>query len=394
MTKNEYLQKNILELLENPQLEQMTPEARAYIEREAKKTLVGAYLRGLGVGGIRGITELPGEFLTPPDPLDTLATFGTWPVVRPLLTVPIKTLGTGMEYLDSRSRYKYLADKLHEMEKSAATVNYGGMLGRTVAEEGKKRSGLGTMLIPAALDNAYTKGTVFGKIRDDDDKAQLYQAILDRMVQANPDELHDLVVHLGAQRALQDTLRSMSNPRAGKLEKIRNIFSAPANLLTTTGTNIDRSDHYNPLSNTITLYSDSPAVLTHEIGHAIDFNRQERKKRRKYIYDQDDKTTLKKEERANAASGKNLEAAFKDEPDILSALQVLRLRMLPRGYYSYNSEFDPYTMEVTNKYMDKGIGDVAKGGHIVHKHIKDEHMDLPSADLVKLLKEKLLNKGK
>lgn len=36
-------------------------------------------------------------------------------------------------------------------------------------------------------------------------------------------------------------------------------------------------DHYNPFTNTVNIYSDDPAILLHEGGHAKDFARRERK---------------------------------------------------------------------------------------------------------------------
>lgn len=35
---------------------------------------------------------------------------------------------------------------------------------------------------------------------------------------------------------------------------------------------LTRSDHYHPWTDTVTIYSNSPGILRHELGHAVDFN--------------------------------------------------------------------------------------------------------------------------
>lgn len=394
MTRDEYLESNMSDIMAGIPLDQLSPESREYILREAKKSLLTAGLRGALVGTAKGLAGEPGKLIRPLPLALTAASLGTYIPAHAYYNVFPEAVRTAGEYAASRNLYKQLAEKIKEMEKSAESINYGGILGRAVANESRKGNGGVSVIIPANLDNTYTKGTFSGKLRDDDEKAQLYKAILERMQKANPDELGDVVVHLGGNRTIQDSFRKLTNRHSSAREKIRGLLHLPSNLLTTTLYNSGRPDHYDASANTVTLYSDNPAILTHELGHAIDFNQKAKPDRYKYVFTKKNDEIFNRESEANRRSSENIRKAFEDVPDVLSALQVLRLRTLPRGLYSYKEERTRRgRLTGKNEYRNKKLKDVLGEGNVDYQDIRDEHMGRSNTDLIKLIREQLLNKG-
>lgn len=387
-----YLGTNVHDFMTQPGTEHFSPETLAYIEREARKSKLLAALRGAAVNGTLTATRLPGELLEAWNLRNTLHTYGAWPIVYAPFRLAQGTIGGAIDYYKSRGRYRELYDYLKSLEeedagmsKEAAKINYGGMLARRMAREGKHSSGSRVQIIPSVIDDSYTRGTFTGRLRDDDAKAQLYKKILEKMEEQNPEELKNVVVHLGGTRNVSDALRTLTNGKVGIFSRIGNAFHLPVRLLTSTVGNVDRGDHYDPMSNAVVLYEDNPAVLTHELGHAIDYNRYKGwgrwRKNFNYMLN-----AVKDEAEANKASEKAIVAAFKDNPKVLSALQTLRVRTLPRGYYTYNSDGS------YNPYNTKTMKDILSSGNIGHKYIMDEHLNLPTKDLIEILRNELLDK--
>lgn len=387
----QYLSTNVYDFMTTPGIANFSPETIAYIEREARKSKLLAALRGAAVNGTLTATRIPGELLDARNLRSTLKTYGAWPVVYAPVRLAQGTIGGAIDYYKSRARYKELRDYLMSLQeedvgmaKEAAKINYGGMLARRVAREGKHSSGALVQIIPSAIDDSYTRGTITGRLRKDDIKAQLYKKILEKMEEQNPEELKNVVVHLGGTRNISDALRTITNRKVGIFSRIGNVIRLPGRLLTSTVGNVARGDHYDPMSNAVVLYDDNPAVLTHELGHAIDYNRYKGwgRWRKNFNYALN---AVKDEAEANKVSEEAIVNAFKDNPKVLSALQALRMRTLPRGYYTYNTEggFNPY--------KGKTMKSILSSGKIGHEYVMDEHVNLPTRDLIEILRNELLD---
>lgn len=78
----------------------------------------------------------------------------------------------------------------------------------------------------------------------------------------------ELKVHLGEGHPLDDFVRVWNNPNIGIASKLVGSVFAPYDSLRAAAL---RSDNYNPLANSITLYNNDPDILAHELGHARDF---------------------------------------------------------------------------------------------------------------------------
>lgn len=405
---DKYLGTNVYDFMTQPGTEHFSPETLAYIEREARKSKLLAALRGAAVKGGSTLASIPGELATPSGLTYSALTGGMFIPVYAIHRLLAGTIGGAADYYNSRSHYRDLYNYLNqpsdeeldalekEMEeeddklsKKASKINYGGILARRVAREGKHSSGYDVQILPSSVDDPYIKGTFTGKLRDDDYKAQLYKRILEKMEESNPEELRDVVVHLGGTRNLSDALRTVTNRNIGIFSRIGNTLRLPVRIMASTMANNDRADHYDPDSNAVTLYGDNPAVLTHELGHAIDYNRYKGWGRFKkgWLYAIN---ALKDEAAANKASEEAIVKAFKDNPKVLSALQTLRVRTLPRGFYTYNTEVDPYGYQ-SNKYDDKSLKEILSAGKIGHRYIMDEHVNLPTKDLIEILRNELLD---
>lgn len=102
-----------------------------------------------------------------------------------------------------------------------------------------------------------------------DERAKLYKNVADAIQQQRPDALSDTKVYLGGVGSWDRLKRTWKNKRTTLLSKLLGTVSIPA---TSVMMNLTRGDHYDPVSDTVALYSDNPAVLTHELGHAIDMN--------------------------------------------------------------------------------------------------------------------------
>ena len=171
---NKYLGANVHDFMTAPGTEHFSPETLEYIKREARKSKLLAALRGAAVNGTLTATRIPGELLEPYNVSNTLRTYGAWPIVYAPFRLAQGTIGGAIDYYKSRGRYKELYDYLKSLEedtgmsKEAAKINYGGMLARRMAREGKHSSGSSVQIIPSVIDDSYTRGTITGRLRNDD----------------------------------------------------------------------------------------------------------------------------------------------------------------------------------------------------------------------------------
>lgn len=216
-------------------------------------------------------------------------------------------------------------------------------------------------------------------INKNDTRALLYKKLFDKMREANPDELSTVHVALGGIGPLAAARRVLASKRLSTLAKT--VGTPLSALMALQGAGM-RSSMYDPFSDTVNLYSDNPAVLTHELGHAIDFNA----KTPKWLLKSDSKKrgliqrikrevsafprtaylavgalnsripiigplvkNLYMEGAANTASLVNISEAFKDNPRALKHLKRMRTRSLFPAYSTYVTQTAvPYLPPVAN----------------------------------------------
>ena len=227
-----------------------------------------------------------------------------------------------------------------------------------------------------------SKGTY--RIDEKDRKAKMYKKLMAAMLKENPNQLNDVRVNLGGPRYIHDIRRALTNSRTFPLLRPLYALTTP---VTDFVTNIARSDHYNPLNNTVTLYSDNPAIMSHELGHAIDINSwglggardKEKESKQKVLRRAFTKLmrhiknlprdaysvgkgifsnpaseyfnpvlgkglTLWQEAMANTRSFLNIRKALKKNPEALKNLYILRNKALPAAYSTYllgSMDLDP-----------------------------------------------------
>lgn len=83
-------------------------------------------------------------------------------------------------------------------------------------------------------------------------------------------ELKNLKIYLNHQSAIDRAKDIMANKRTNGVRKLISLALSP---LTSFKTSVSRSDHYDPAAHSVTLYTNSPAILAHELGHAKDYGR-------------------------------------------------------------------------------------------------------------------------
>jgi hypothetical protein len=241
-------------------------------------------------------------------------------------------------------------------EKKAVDVERGGVLSRalasTVGHVGGALAGLPILGLRSHVNPTQWKGesgSIFDKnIAADDTRGQKHLAIAKDMERVNPRALKDTRVYLGGPNLLSEYVRMYRNPRTSLPMKALGTLSLP---LTAAVANLHRSSMYSPLTNSVYMMGDKPSVLTHELGHALDFNSRPLAKTwlgrqgRGLMHDAyalsravptlGGPAALLQEERANTLSRINLEKAYKNDPDKLNEIMDERQRILPAGYGSY-----------------------------------------------------------
>jgi hypothetical protein len=201
-------------------------------------------------------------------------------------------------------------------------------------------------------------GSIFDKeISPDDERAQKHKRLAEAMAKVNPQELKDTLVYLGGPNLINEYKRLYKNPRSSLLGKVYSGAMLPLNLAML---NIARGSAYHPMTDSVYLMGDKPGVLTHELGHALDFNRfavpkgkpGESKfkswlRRQGYGLGRDlyaasralpvvgGLAAIPQEAAANNLSLKNIQQAYKDDPEALNKLLADRQKVLPAGMGSY-----------------------------------------------------------
>lgn len=236
--------------------------------------------------------------------------------------------------------------------KHAAAVERGGQVSSITADTLGRVLGLPSLLLTTrALHNSAVKG------RD-----TKHKDIADAMSRAEPDALKDTVVRLNGTNLVDDLLwkkerdgqdlpwykqvggRVWHNPRTGPLGKLLGTVSTPiASLMTS----LTRGSHYNPEADSAAIFADEPAITSHELGHAIDFNslvpRESKGLRRfgrqlardAYRMTYIPILNLFHENEANRHSYNALRKGLADNPEAFDKIERDRNSVLPAGYGSY-----------------------------------------------------------
>lgn len=84
-------------------------------------------------------------------------------------------------------------------------------------------------------------------------------------------ELSDVQVNLGSVRPIEQMGRIWTNKNTSLPSKLLGTVLSPYDYFSAS---LGRADHYDPFSNTVTTYTNEPAVLAHELGHAKDFKQK------------------------------------------------------------------------------------------------------------------------
>jgi hypothetical protein len=244
-----------------------------------------------------------------------------------------------------------------KLVKQAINVERAGLpsraLASTVGQAGGVLSGLPLLTLKSHVNPTDWEGATGGwneaEISKKDRRAMALQQLAQDMERANPQELKNHTVVLGGTRLTRDIPRIMSNPRTSILGKGLGLASYPLTALTM---NSMRGSHYNPFSDTTHLYGNSPATLTHELGHAIDFNSRPVPKgkgvtgwlkrqgggltRDAYMLSRAlTPIMLYQEAAANFNSEDSLRKAYRNDPKKLNQILDERQRVLPAGMGSY-----------------------------------------------------------
>lgn len=97
-----------------------------------------------------------------------------------------------------------------------------------------------------------------------------HREAIDRMRKRFPKELADVGLRFEGSNITDDYRRLWNNNRITPVGKLLGGLTLPA---TTLSTVMSRGSHYNPFTNTATVYGDVDPITSHELGHAVDFNR-------------------------------------------------------------------------------------------------------------------------
>lgn len=241
--------------------------------------------------------------------------------------------------------------------KQAITVERAGLLSRalasTVGHVGGALAGLPIATLKSHVNPTDWEGAAGGyneaEFNKKDRRAAALQRLALDMQKANPQELGDHRIVLGGTRITRDIPRILTNKRTSILGKGLGLASYPALAL---AMNLHRGSHYNPFSDTTHLYGNSPATLTHELGHAIDFNATPvpegrgvggwfKRQGRGLIRDSYMLSRalapimLAQEAAANLYSEDSLRKAYRSDPAKLNKILDERQKVLPAGMGSY-----------------------------------------------------------
>ena len=181
-------------------------------------------------------------------------------------------------------------------------------------------------------------------INPNDQRAQRFNTLAKDMARVRPQELSGTRVYLGGPRFFEEMGRGYTNPRTSILGKALSTLTTPLNYGMSS---LTRGDAYNPATDSIYSYSNSPAIFSHELGHAIDFNKapiaktflgrqwQGLKRDVGGIAGRMGPLVINNEAAANRKSFQALQEAYKNNPGKLQPLLQERQRVLPAAMGTY-----------------------------------------------------------
>lgn len=256
-------------------------------------------------------------------------------------------------------------------KKSSLVVEEGDPVSRVAASTlGRLNpSSLASLLLTANAYSDPSRNLRFGR---DEKKIKEHKHTASLLEKYDPDALKNTLLRLGGTNIIDDIFykknrgenlpwykriggRVWHNPKTSIFGKLLGTVGVPLQSITTP---LFRSSNYNPFSDVATVYQNEPAIVEHELGHALDFNKlygirpgesknktflnrisQELKGglRDAYLsaYAYLPVTRLLHEAQANIESQKALNFSLKDDPDELKKRTLRRLQVLPAGYGSY-----------------------------------------------------------
>jgi hypothetical protein len=88
------------------------------------------------------------------------------------------------------------------------------------------------------------------------------------MSRLHPKELQNVTINIGGSRLIEDFNRIIYDKSIPFIDKILYVVDIPNELIAM----LMRSNYYDPFTNTVCIYSRSPGILEHELGHAVDMN--------------------------------------------------------------------------------------------------------------------------
>ena len=244
-------------------------------------------------------------------------------------------------------------------EKISIDVSRGGLPAMTLGSTIGHLGGFpGNLILSPQLHVNPTDWTGAEGVTDpepapEDTRAQKMKALAQTMAQADPQALSNHQVYLGGPRFFRELKRTLTNPRTSIAGKAFGTASLPLAYLSTA---LTRGNAYNPFSDSTYLYGNNPAVLSHELGHALDFNskrvpeyepgknklltwlRRQGSGLKRDLYGVAGKiplVSLLHEANANQRSERALRKTLGDKPNKLNEILHDRQKVLPAGYGSY-----------------------------------------------------------
>lgn len=109
----------------------------------------------------------------------------------------------------------------------------------------------------------------YGMSNPENDKK--IQRAIAMMKKKYPDRLKDVTIRHGGGNLIEDYKNIWNNKKTFLPQKMLDSLVHP---LVYAQTNVSRADHYNPATNTANIWNKVPAISMHELGHAVDFNKE------------------------------------------------------------------------------------------------------------------------
>ena len=220
--------------------------------------------------------------------------------------------------------------KQQEMLKGAATIETPSDISRGWSDSGGRLIAALNLGLPIISPHHLVTSA-------HEEKKHIHKKIKEIEAGAPEGSLDDVVVRTGGGAPIKDFIRAWTRKNSTIGDKAFGTIGLPGSVIA----NIMRSDHYSPHANSVTVHGASPSILSHELGHAIDFNT---------VAGNTDGSlgrslyqlayavpfaNLWHEGRANQASGKAIQDSTKMTQTDKDILESERVQTLPAAYSTY-----------------------------------------------------------